>query len=107
MCDMPAAGAFLALRLPLLSAGKVKFITPHGISRPWSKPVREAPVLAVPLNRRTESAAPNKLAARSWKQKTPTIVPPSREDGAGPIFSRFLRLVARPSWVAFAQVSTQ
>ena len=72
-----------------------------------SKPVGEAPVSAVPLNRRTESAAPNKLAARGWKQKTPTIVPPSREDGAGPIFPRFPRIVARSSWVAFAQLSTQ
>jgi hypothetical protein len=75
--------------------------------RPCSKPVGEAPVPAVPLNRRTESAAPNKLAARGWKQKTPTIVPPWREDGAGPIFPRFPRIVARSSWVAFAQLSTQ
>src|ERR1700712_4629454 len=107
MWDVLPAGSFLALLLAVFSAGKVKSFTPHGASRPCSKPVGEAPVPAVPLNRRTESAAPNKLAARGWKQKTPTIVPPSREDGAGLIFPRFPRIVARSSWVAFAQLSTQ
>jgi hypothetical protein len=102
------ADPLLALRLVFFSAGKVKSFTPHGTRAAHVPSLSEKPlVLAVPLNRRTAAAAPNKLAARGWKQKTPTIVPPWREDGAGPIFPRFSRVVARSSWVAFAQLSTQ
>src|ERR1700750_368964 len=89
--------SWLAVRLPFLSVGKVKSITPHGPRRPKSKPVREAPVQAVPLIRRTETAAPDERAARDWKTKTPPIVPLWREGGAGPIFPAFVRVVAPPS----------
>ena len=72
-------------RMSSLLFYRTKSFTPHGsAARTRFKPVREAPVLAVPAEQTHRVGGPDNRPRELWKQKTPTIVPLWREDGAGP-----------------------
>src|SRR5205814_1155719 len=75
--------------------------------RPASfRPVQEASGTAA-AKQTHKSGDPDELVSRGLEVKSPTIVAPWGECVVVPIFSRFVRVDARPSCFAFAQVSTQ